>query len=399
MQRRHFLALMGTAPWLALPAWAHEGHEAAPTPQKGKPGRPELAAAAAFGPDGRLHAVRKEGAYLVVQTSTDLGLHWSAPLRVNAQPEAIAADGDSQPKLIVTPRGDVLVSWTKPLTKPYTGEIRLARLAAGGARFEAPITVHQDRAEITHRFQNMICDAQGRVLVVWIDKRDLEAARLRKQPYAGAALYMAVSENGGRSFLPERKLADNSCECCRIALARHPDGRIGVFWRQIFDGERDHALLFIAPDGRVSPIQRATQDHWKLEACPHHGPALTVSTAGELHATWFTQKDGSARVFAGVLDGAGGPPKVQRPMGQSAQVQADLVASDVGVALVWKEFDGERTRLRAQLNPHADAPATLELDSTHGASDQPRALVLAGKPYAFWHLAEGGLRVYPLCAV
>ena len=126
------------------------------------------------------------------------------------QAESIAADGDSQPRIAFNRDGELLVTWTKPLPKPYTGEIRLARLPRDGSAFDAPITVHRDQAEITHRFQNLIVAPDGRVTVVWIDKRDQEAARLTQKPWRGAGVYSAISDDGGRSFQPERKLAEQT---------------------------------------------------------------------------------------------------------------------------------------------------------------------------------------------
>jgi hypothetical protein len=180
---RSVLGASLVAAMMALPphAFAHDAAmHAAPT----KAARVELATAAAFGPDGQLYAVSKDGGHLQLIRSHDDGNHWSAPLRVNAQPEPIAADGDSQPRIAFNADGDLLVSWTKPLPRPYTGEIRLARLPVGAAAFDAPITVHHDRAEITHRFQNILAGPDGRITAVWIDKRDQEAAKAKRSPTA-----------------------------------------------------------------------------------------------------------------------------------------------------------------------------------------------------------------------
>ena len=42
--------------------------------------------------------------------------------------EAIAAEGDSRPKIATGPHDEIYVTWTKPFAKPYTGEIRFARV-------------------------------------------------------------------------------------------------------------------------------------------------------------------------------------------------------------------------------------------------------------------------------
>lgn len=361
--------------------------------------RAELGSSAAFAPSGTLHAVSKQGEHLLLYRSSNEGVSWSAPVVINAQPEAISADGENRPKLAFTQDGGVLVSWTKPLSKPNTGEIRLAR-SDDGEHFSAPITVHQNRAEITHRFESMLVAGDGRVLLAWIDKRDLEKAKAGKEAYRGAAIYAAVSTDGGRSFLPEKKLADHSCECCRLASASDADGTPLFMWRHVFaPNERDHAIVRIKADGSLEALQRATFDRWKIDGCPHHGPSLAVDGSGVRHAVWFNQKDGEGRVFYGRLGTDAGATRVdgQRAVGGARAEHADLAVAGQRVAIVWKEFDGEQAKLRAELSEDGGKTfRVLDLGASAGPSDQPRALSHAEKLYAFWRSEREGMRVFRL---
>ncbi len=361
--------------------------------------RPELGTSAAFSPDGRLHAVAKQGEHVVLYRSDDDGLTWSAPAIVNARPEPISADGENRPKLAFAADGALLVSWTRPLGKPFSGEIRLARADAGAA-FAPPVTVHRDRAEITHRFDSLRVAPDGRVVVAWIDKRDLEAAKVRGERYRGAAIYAAVSDDGGRSFRAERKLADHSCECCRIAAAVDVDGAPLFMWRHVFaPNERDHAIVRLAADGAAEPLRRATFDRWRIDGCPHHGPSLAVDAAGRRHAVWFNLIDGEGQVSYGRLptDGVDAAPVGRRRIGGAAAAHADLAVAGERVAVVWKEFDGSRTRLYASLSGDGgDSFRTLELAATAGASDQPRALVRGDALFAFWRTEGEGMMLRPL---
>lgn len=380
----------------AFAADTHADHVAQPMPKKM---RVELGSSAAFAPDGSLYAVHKEGEHVMLRRSIDEGASWSAALPVNARPEAISADGENRPKLAFARDGGVLVSWTKPMGKPYSGEIRLAR-SDDGQHFSPPITVHRDRAEITHRFESMLVAADGRVLLAWIDKRDLEMAKGGKTAYRGAAIYAATSTDGGRSFQPERKLADHSCECCRIAAASDADGTPVFMWRHVFaPNERDHAMLRVKADGSPEVLQRATFDRWKIDGCPHHGPSLAVDADGVRHAVWFNQKDGEGRVFYGRPGGAAAANAVTgpRPVGGPRAEHADLAVAGRRIALVWKEFDGVRTRLFADLSNDAGQTfKAVELAVSGGASDQPRALVRGDTLYAFWNSEREGMRVFRL---
>ena len=392
-------AAMAVVATFAAPATAqHAEHTpmAAAKPTAAK----ELGTSAAFAPDGKLWIARKEGQFVVVQSSDDDGRSWSGARLVNGQPEAISADGENRPKIAFTPAGEALVSWTKPLAKPYTGEIRLARSGDGGATFTPPITVHQDRSEITHRFESLLVGADGRITVAWIDKRDLEANKGKKDAYRGAAIYSAVSTDGGRNFAAEKKVADHSCECCRIAAALDRDGTPLLLWRHVFaPNERDHALARLKPDGSAKSVQRATFDHWQVDACPHHGPSLAVDARGTRHAVWFNQKGGEGRVFYGRLVPAGDAIQVQgqRAVGGPRAAHADLATAGSRVAIVWKEFDGERTVLQAMLSGDGgDSFQTATLAATDGASDQPRVLRRGDALFAFWRTDKEGFRLVPL---
>lgn len=376
----------------------HDGHEAMPAVKNAAPR--ELGTSAAFAADGTLWTARKEGQFVVVQASGDDGRSWSGASLVNSQPEAISADGENRPKIAFTTTGEMIVSWTKPLAKPYTGEIRLAR-SRDGREFSPPITVHRDRSEITHRFESLLVGKDGRLIVAWIDKRDLEASKGKNAPYRGAAIYTAVSTDGGRSFQPETKVADHSCECCRIATAIDADGTPLLLWRHVFaPNERDHALGRLTADGGPAGVQRATFDRWRVDACPHHGPSLVVDAQGARHAVWFNQKDGAGQVFYGRLVPAGSELRVdgQRPVGGPRAAHADLAVGGKRLAIVWKEFDGERTRLQAMVSD--DGGQTFvnhELAASEGASDQPRALRRGDDAlYAFWRTEKEGMRLLRL---
>lgn len=356
----------------------------------------ELGSSAAFAVDGSLLAVSKQDGHVVLHKSRDEGRSWSAPVTINGTAEAIAADGEGRPKIVVAPDGTVLVSWTKPLGKPYSGEVRLARSEDGGASFSAPLTVHRDRQEITHRFDSMAVGGDGRVHVTWIDKRDLEAAKAAKQNYRGAAIYAAVSEDAGRSFRPEVKVADHSCECCRIATAIDTDGAPLLLWRHVFEpNERDHAIVKLGKDGAPGSVERATFDRWKIDACPHHGPSLAVAADGTRHAVWFDQVDGEGKVFYGRL--RSGRVEGQRTVGGERAAHADIAVAGMRVAIVWKEFDGQKTHLRAEVSDDGGASfKPVGLTATEGASDQPRLLLRGDSVFAFWHTEREGMRLFPL---
>lgn len=359
-----------------------------------------LGTSAAVDPQGRLWIARTEaapqGAYVVLQSSADLGKTWSSPQRVQQTPETIEAAGESAPKIAFGPAGQVYVSYTHPLGKPYTGEIRFARSTDGGKSFSAPATVHAHRELMTHRFDSLLVDRSGRVYVAWIDKRDAEAARARKQDYAGAAVYYAVSDDAGASFKGDYKLADHSCECCRIALVLDPSGTPVAMYRAVYGKNvRDHAIATLGADGKPGTPQRATFDDWHIDACPHHGPGLAFGPDGTRHQVWFDVTKEQGGVFY-----ASAPPsgKLGKPvrLGTDQAEHADVAVDGARVAVVWKQFDGEATSILLRLS--RDGGKTWKertLARTAGNSDHPHLLRTPSGIVLVWRTQDEGVRVLP----
>jgi hypothetical protein len=374
---------------LATPAMAHMhmGHESA------------LGASAAFAPDGRLWVVSVKGEHVVLRHSDDAGQTLSAPVIVNTKPEPISASGENRPKIALGPQGDIYVSWTEPLAKPYTGRIRFARSTDGGRHFSAPVTVHHDRAVITHRFGTMAVDAKGRILIAWIDKRDLVAAKAEGKSYLGAAVYYAWSDNRGASFAVEQKLADHSCECCRIAMAHTPDGGVGIFWRSVYPGDiRDHTYA-VWKNGKISaaPV-RATDTQWKIAGCPHQGPGLAVSADGTRHGVWFSAAGGKPVIWYGQLH-PGHKPRHLQAMAHAGASHADVIADGRTVWVVWNQVDADGMSLMRRVSHDGGSHfgGAEAIARTSGAAGSPQLLRNHQQVYVAWNTARG-FRLLPLSA-
>lgn len=374
---------------------AHGTHAAPDQTGAPKAARVELGASAAIAPDGSWYAVALRDARIVLYRSIDGGRQWADVTVVNREPEAIAADGENRPRLAFAADGAVLVSWARRFKERFTGDVRFAR-AADGVHFDEPVTVHRDRSVTAHSFNAMRVLGDGRLVLAWIDGRESLAAKQAGTDYRGSAIYAALSDDGGRSFRPEVKVADHSCQCCRLAIAEDADGRPLLLWRHVFEpNERDHAVATLDADGRPLSVMRATFDRWQIDACPHHGPALAIGADGTRHAVWFNQRDGDGRVFYGRL--AGNTVEAQRTVGGTRAAHADIAIAGGQVAIVWKEFDGERTRLFAELS--ADGGQTFgthRLAATEGASGQPQLVRRGAALFAFWHTENEGMKGYAL---
>ena len=155
---------------------------------------------------------------------------------------------------------------------------------------------------------------RGQVYLAWLDKRDLSAAQKEGRPYTGAAVYYAVSDDNGVSFRPNLKLADHSCECCRVAMAMGPDGVPVVFWRHIFGkNTRDFALARL---DEKAILVRATHDNWQVDGCPHHGGAISIDSDGAYHLVWFNNGPERHGLFYGSSTDSGRTFSTSSPLWQ-----------------------------------------------------------------------------------
>ncbi len=353
--------------------------------------RAPIAATAAFDGRGRLWLATVDHGHILVRQSSDFGNTFSAPARVNPEPERIAADGENRPKLTFGRHNEVYVSWTQSLDVPFAGHVRFAASHDGGKTFSPPITVNDDRTPISHRFDALIVDGKGRVHLVWLDKRDKEKTG---EAYAGIALYHAMSVDDGKTFSPNRKLADHSCECCRIAVALDAGGVPVVVWRQVYGKNvRDHAFMRL--DGR-SMSQRLSHEQWALDACPHHGPALAIGPDGVHHAAWYSGAPKHLGLFyARAADGV--TFGVPMPFGDNDAQAGHPAVLSLGraVFLAWKEFDGRNSVIRLMRSNDGGtswSPPTATA-MTDGASDHPQLVAHGQRAWLGWNTTHEGFRL------
>ena len=384
------------ATWLACSATAlaaqegHGGHgsEGPAVAMNAAPRfRVALSIGAAVSPAGLLWVIGlNSDGRMFLQSSKDWGVTWSAPQLLDIGAGKVSADGENRPKIAFGPDNRAVISYTQPLAKPYTGEIRMLRSDDGGKSFSAPFTVHQDRQVITHRFESLAFDRKGILHVVWIDKRDqVPAAR---GAYRGAAVYRNESRDGGGSFGPDIKLADHSCECCRIALAPTPQGGVAALWRHVFAPNiRDHAFAILGEEAKA-PV-RASFDDWRLDACPHHGPGLAASAQGGYHAVWFGNKAGRAAVRYGRLAADGRPKGEVQELPDARAEHADVASSGRQVVIAWRSYDGTQTLLRAWVSADDGAHFVLrELAASKEENDHPRMLATPDGIRVLWRTAK-----------
>ncbi len=388
---------------------AHEDHT--------KHQKSNLAVSVGFDHAGNLWRASVNDGFVQVDKSVDLGKTFTMPVKVNQIEQKIGADGEARPKIAIGPEGNIYVTWTEALKTPFAGYIWFARSIDAGKTFEKPYIVHQDRAEITHRFDALNLAENGNITVSWVDKRDLIAAKLANKPYTGAAIYYAVSTNKGASFTPELKLADSSCECCRIATTNKPDGSVVALWRHVFAGsERDHMIAEITKQNEKIVTHRATFGHWVIDGCPHHGAAIASGGSATnwwgYHMAYFDGNDANNSnktsinnktgpgLFYSRMDGdafVASPPKKFGDNAKQAGHPA-ILSIDENVWLVWREiYMGKTSILGINSNDGGKSwSETKTLATTQQKADYPNLIAHKNQVYLSWNTSKDGLQLIAL---
>lgn len=353
----------------------------------------------AFGPDGTLWLAWMAGGQISVASSKDAGRSFSPPVQVTKEHLNLDWGPDARPKIVVDRNGSIALAFSVFRDKAFNGQVLTTRSTDGGASFAAlrPITSSNE----SQRFEALALDADGSVFAAWLDKRNRLPALERGQKYDGAGLFFASSTDGGATYSESRLAQDNTCECCRLGLAFAGPGRPVVVFRNIFEGGvRDHAIVTFSNPATPGEVHRVSRDDWQIAACPHHGPSLSISASGTYHVAWYTNgKVRKGLFYARSRDGGttfSEPVAIGRP--DRNPTRPYVIAGAREAAMVWKEFDGERTTVNL-MTSHDDGATwstPKAIASTTDTSDHPLLVSDGRRSYLSWMTKADGYRIQPI---
>jgi len=262
----------------------------------------------------------------------------SSPIRVNGLEEQVAAVHQS-PSLALGRNGEVYLTWSAPHPqangKPFTSLLRLSRSSDGGRTFVPSVAVNDDSVVTNHSFDTVTVGRDGAVHVAWIDAREG-----KKDP----ATFTARSSDGGRTVEKNVRVDDNTCVCCRTALAEAPDGTLYLAWRKILEGGVRETVVARSKDGGQtfsSPVI-VGNDRWVFPGCPHRPASIGVDKQGRLYVVWYTEgADETPAIYLAVSDDGGLTFSPKRALNSSKGTFPDhpQMAVDAGgrLIVVWEE--------------------------------------------------------------
>lgn len=247
-------------------------------------------------------------------------------VRINSDAGQATAWRGDPPTIKLGKDQTVYVGWTARVesSKEGANNLYLSVSGDGGKTFKAPLKVNDDQPPAVHGMHALEVDKNGHIYFAWLDERYLQnqsplvskpmdmsqmennsGAMKHQHSEANREVYFAVSADGGLSFSPNKRIAENVCPCCKVSMAAAPDNRLYVSWRQVLEGDFRHIAVSSSIDGgnSFSPLTIVSNDQWQIAGCPVSGAAMTVDKSNNLEILWYTA-------------GAAGPPGIYQSESQ-----------------------------------------------------------------------------------
>lgn len=264
--------------------------------------------AIASSPDGSLyvawvvHGQNRQADVMIARFTSDGRIQGSA-VRVNSPPGIATAWRGDPPTVAVAPDHTVYVGWTARVVSKsgHATDLYLSSSRDHGQTFAAPVKVNDDDRPAVHGMHSLAIGSDGRVYVAWLDERNMAPVPSMKMDAKTSGhhvesnrdVFTAASNDGGRTFSANQRVAANACPCCKVALAVNSSGRLYISWRQVLPDDFRHIAVAASPDqGKTftTPVI-VSDDQWVLSGCPVSGSTLSISNDGKLRVLWYSEGD------------------------------------------------------------------------------------------------------------
>jgi hypothetical protein len=291
-----------------------------------------------------------------VSVSTDGGVRFSAPARVNDIAGDARASGEQAARVMVGYRNAVHVVW--PAKHEGLTVIRYAGSKDGGRTFSPAVTVAGASLAGARGWHAATLGYDGGVQVVWLDGRNAapmahahgKGASKPVRPAGGPRQDIFHASWKGDARPVEHLIQANVCFCCKTAVVASGE-KVYAAWRHIYPGSlRDIAVARSTDNGATfgDPV-RVSEDGWKIDACPDDGPAMAADGHDGIHIAWPTLVAGDTPrkgIFYATLKGDTFAPRMRLDSGDADPAHPQIAADHhTNTAIVWDERTSERRRI------------------------------------------------------
>lgn len=223
---------------------------------------------------------------LYVAISTDGGMTFEKPVKVNTTDGLVWGQAVSRPRIVGTSDNAWHITYAANEVHPQLGKTALTthytRSRDGAKTFEPPrrlsALTDQDLSEVIHggfvsaaAFGAITTMSNDSVAVVWIDTRHMDKSS------NSAALYLNVSHDSGNTFEGEKQIFETGvCPCCQAMAVSGLNERFFVGSRGVTsDNYRAATVMSITANGEASVRRDMGGAAWQIEGCPLKPTVIT----------------------------------------------------------------------------------------------------------------------------
>jgi hypothetical protein len=291
--------------------------------------------------------------------STDSGVTFTAPVRVNSQDGSAIATGTIRGgQLALGREGRVHVGWNgsdsarpagliNPTLDQPSAPYLYSRSNPDGTAFEPQRNLMQ-RSYGLDGGGSIAADARGRVYAVW---QALGVGAPSGEDHR--QVWVARSTDDGATFgaeSPAWAVPTGACGCCGVRARTDFNGRLFLLYRSATATVHRDVYLLASGNGGASFTGSRVQD-WELKTCPMTSASLAVSSAAIVGAwesadqVYFGRVDPDRAIIASPIAAPGEAGTRKHPRvatggnGQTLLVWTEGTAWARGGSLAWQVFD------------------------------------------------------------
>lgn len=249
---------------------------------------------------------------------TDSGATFRPPVLVSSTGH-LSLGMHRGPRVAYTPQGIVVSAIVGEQGKGRDGDLLAWRSKDGGNSWSEPARVNDVTGSAREGLHAMAFGGDDTLFAAWLDLRG-----------KGTRIYGTISKDGGATWSGNRLVyaspSGTVCQCCHPSVAVDTSGAILVMFRNALEGSRDLYLARSEDGGKTfDDARKLGLGTWKLEACPMDGGGLAVDQKGRVTTIWRREE---------TLFVSDGDPR-ERSLGSGRN--PTTVATQTGVYAGWTE--------------------------------------------------------------